>query len=172
MKLTLACLLILALVAGAACTQATEAPPETNLPPTTTQAEETPPASTPPPTTPAEEETGAAITEEDVEAAKQVVFAYWEAYNSYDVDGVLAFLEESHRVDREEEIRKDIGQMKTYSITLGVEEEAEPTITDDGMVAIYILVDVPVFGQKDRHVIYYLTEIEGEWKICSSVNVE
>jgi hypothetical protein len=181
MKLTLACLLILALVAGAACTQVVEAPPETALPPVTTPATQAP-ATTPPPatTTPTEEPeatppaatTEGGITEEDIEAARQAVFAYREAFNNYDVEGALAFLEESHRADREDGIRSDIGQMKAYGIKLGVEEEAEPTITDDGMVAIYIKLDVPVFGQKDRHVIYYLMEIEGEWKICVSEDVE
>lgn len=166
MRLMLACLLVLALVAGAACTQVAEAPPETSLPPATT-----PEASTPPPTTPAQtEETTppAATNEEDIEAARQVVFAYWEAFNSYDVDGVLALLEESWREERADEIASEIGQMKAFGITLGVEEEAEPAVTDDEMVAIKMFIDVPIIGQKDRHYTYYLKDIEGEWKICSA----
>ena len=171
MKLTLACLLVLTLIAGAACNQTAEVPPGSHLPPANGEEAEATTTSTPPPTTPAEEEAEATITEEDVEAARQVVFAYREAFNNYDVEGTLAFLEESLRAEREEAIRSDISQMKSYGIKLGVEEEAEPTVTDDGMVAIYIMLDVPVFGQKDRHVIYYLMEIEGEWKICSYEDV-
>lgn len=176
MKLTLACLMVLTLIVGAACAQTPEAPPETDLPPAATQGEETeaPVASTPTPTPEATEEAEtpppAATAEEDIEAARQAVFAYREAFNNYDVEGALAFLEESHRAEagREDGIRSDIGQMETYGIKLGVEEEAEPTVTADGKVEIYIKLDVPVFGQQDRHIIYQLMEIEGEWKICSS----
>jgi len=162
MKLTLACLLVLALVAGAACTQVTEAPPETDLSPTTP-----PPATTTP--AQAEETTPpATITEEDIEAARQVVFAYWEAFNSYDVDGVLAFLEESWREDRADDIAGEIGQMEMFGVTLEVEEEAEPAITDE-TVGIKMLVKTPLGA---KHYIYYLKEIDGEWKIYFAEEVE
>jgi hypothetical protein len=171
-KLTLTCLLALALIASAACTQTVETPPETSQL-AIIQEEETPSTSTPTPEATESEKTQppATTTEEDIEAARQVVFAYREAYNNYDVEGALSFLEESHRAEREDEIRSDIAQMDTYNIKLGVEEEAEPEVTADGMVAIYIKLDVPVFGQKDRHVVYKLTELAGEWKICISEDV-
>lgn len=175
MKLTLAYLLILALAVFPACTQPAEAPPDGEPPPATTEGEEAPPSEPPPPATTEEDEEAPpsdAITEEDVEAARQVVFAYREACNNYDVEGALAFLEESLRADKEDDIRSDISQMETFGIKLGVEEEAEPTVTADGKVEIYIKLDVPVFGQKDRHAIYQLMEIEGEWKICFAESVE
>jgi hypothetical protein len=171
MRLTLACLLVLALIAGAACTQAAEAPPETTLPPTTpvTQAPPTtPPAATIP--TQAEETTPPAAAEEaiageDIEAARQVVSAYWEAYNSYDVDGVLALLEDSWREERADAIAGEIGQMKTFGITLNAEEEAEPEVTADGTVAIKMKIATPL---GDRHYTYRLKKINGEWKIYSA----
>ena len=171
MKLTLACLLVMALVAGAACAQTIETPPEADPTPTA-QVDETPPASTPTPTPEATEEEAdqplATITEVDIEAARQAVFAYREALNNYDLEGTLAFLEESHRAEREEDIRSDIGRMEAVGIHLAVEEEAEPTVTADGKVEIYIKIDVLFFGQKDRHVVYRVMKIEGEWKICES----
>jgi hypothetical protein len=166
MRLTLACLLVLALIAGAACTQAAQAPPETTLPPTApvTQAPTTtPPAATIP--TQAEETTPPAAAEEDIEAARQVVSAYWEAYNSYDVDGVLALLEDSWREERADAIAGEIGQMKTFGITLNAEEEAEPEVTADGTVAIKMKIATPL---GDRHYTYRLKKINGEWKIYSA----
>jgi hypothetical protein len=166
MRLTLACLLVLALIAGAACTPVAETPPETS-PPTTAPPTQAPPTTPPPATTPAQVEetippaTEEAVTPEDIEAARQVVFAYWEAYNSYDVDGVLALLEDSWREERADEIAGEIGQMKMFGVTLEVEEEAEPAITDE-TVGIEMLVNTPLGA---KHYIYYLKEIGGEWRI-------
>ena len=105
---------------------------------------------------------------EDEETARQVVFAYWEAFNNYDVEGVLAFLEESYRLEREEGIASEIGQMQSFGVKLGVEEEAEPTTTPEGKVEIKIKLSVPM-GQPDRHITYELVKINGEWKICATV---
>jgi hypothetical protein len=147
MRLTLACLLVLAIIATAACTQATQTPPETTLP-ATTPATQAPPTTPPPATTaqatqtpPATEE---AITEANIEAARQVVLAYWEAYNSYDVDGVLALLEDSWREERADAIAGEINQMKTFGVTLNAEEEAEPEVTADGTVAIKMKIATPL----------------------------
>jgi hypothetical protein len=173
MRLTLACLLVLFLIAGAACTQVAETPPETSLP--TTQASPTTPPVT---TTPAQAEettppaTEEAITTADIEAARQVVFAYWEAFNNYDVDGVLALLEDSWREERADEIASEIGQMEGAGMTMGVEEEAEPEVTAAGTIVIKMLIDIPVPIMPDRHYIYHLKKIDGEWKICSAEEVK
>jgi hypothetical protein len=163
MKLTLAYLLILVLVIFSACAQPAEAPPDGTPPPDTTQENAEVP---PPPDTTAEEDKEtpppAAITQEDVDAARQVVFAYLEAFNNYDVEGVLAFLEESWRQEREESLTSEIGQMKTFGVTLGVEEEAEPAINPDETVEIKMKLSTPL---GDRHMTYHLMKINEEWKI-------
>jgi hypothetical protein len=180
MKLALACLLILALAILPACTQPAEVPPDIT-PPTPTQEEtETPSLSEPTPTNPTEEEAETppsatneeSITEEDIEAARQVVFAYWEAFNNYDVDGVLAFLEESWQEDSADDIASEIDQMKGANMTMGVEEEAEPTVTTDGTIVIKMLIDIPIMIMPDRHYSYYLKKIDGEWKIYYAEEVE
>jgi len=169
MKLILAYLLILVLVIFPACTQPAEAPPSTTPgiitqedeeappPATTAQEEAETPPSTPPP---------AIVTQADVDAAREVVFKYWEAFNSYDVEGVLAFLEESYRQERQESITSDIGRMQSLRIKIGVEEEAEPTITPEGKVEIKMKIKTPI-GTK--HYTYYLVKINDEWKIYLSV---
>jgi hypothetical protein len=145
MKLTITCLLVLALITGAACTRATEAPPETELPPATTEG---------------------GVIEEDIEAARQVVFAYFDALNNYDLEAALACLEESWGNEKELDLSGEIKQMKTYGVTLTVEEEAEATVTTDDRIELYIKIYVSMALQPDRHAAYQLMEIDGEWKIC------
>ena len=161
MKLTLACLLVLALVASAACTQTVEAPPANG------EEAEAPLTSTTPPDTAEDEEAPppATVTEEDIEAARQVVFTYLDALNNYDLEGVLACMEESWGQEREASLTSEIGQMETFGVTLGVEEEAEPAINADETIEIKIKLDVPM-PMPDRHVTYQLMKIDGEWKIC------
>ena len=172
MKLTLACLLVLTLIAGAACNQTAEVPPGSHLPPANGEEAEATTTSTPPPTTPAEEEAEtpppATITEEDIEAARQVVLAYFEALNNYDLEAALACMEESWGNEKGPGLASEISQMKTWSVSLTVEEEAEPTVTADDRVELHIKIDVSTFGQPDRHAVYQLMEIEGKWKICYS----
>jgi len=102
----------------------------------------------------------------EIVAARQVVYDYWEAFNAYDAEGALASLEESYRQERAEEIPDEIGQMEAAGVTLGVEEEAEPTVTPEGTVVMKIKLDVPILP--DRQVTYELVKIDGEWKICYS----
>lgn len=137
MKLILASLLIPVLVVFAACAQ---------------------PVATPPPGAPP-----ATITPEDAEGARQVVSAYWEAFNNYDVEGALAYLEESYQQEERESTASEIGQMQSFGVKLGVEEETEPTLNPEGKVEIKIKLTTPVGA---KHNTYYLAKINDEWKIC------
>lgn len=153
MKLTLILLLIPILVLFAACGQAAEEPLSSE-----------PPAET---ETPAENgEVAGTLSQGEIDAARQVVYDYWEAFNAYDVEGVLACLEESYRQIRADEIPGEIGQMEAAGVTLELEEEAEPVVTPEGIVVIQIKLIVPVLP--DRHITYDLVKIDGEWKICDS----
>jgi len=105
-----------------------------------------------------------AITEEDIDAAWQVVLEYWEGRNSYDLERVLACYEESYRQDREEEVASEISQMQMARITIEVEEEAEPVITDEGIIELRVQLNLP-FPIPARHIIYYMVKVDGEWEI-------
>lgn len=98
----------------------------------------------------------------DIQAVRLVVYQYWEAFNSYDADGVLSYLEDAYRKQKEEEIRGDIGRMRFFRVKLGVEEEMAPVIHSGGQAEIKIRLSTPV-GTK--HVTYYLTRETGQWKI-------
>lgn len=105
-----------------------------------------------------------AVTQEDVDAARQTLVEYWDARNSYDEERILACYEESFRQEREEEVRSQISQQKMARIKIEVEEEAEPVITDEGIIEIRLKLNLP-FPIPDRHVTYYMVKVDGEWKI-------
>jgi len=52
---------------------------------------------------------------EQIETLRQLAFDYWAAFNVYDKEKVLSFLEESYRTERESRIRSDIGRLSAYS---------------------------------------------------------
>lgn len=170
MKLILIFLLVPALLLLPACAQPTEAPTTTEedeeLPVVSAVIEEE--ETTPPAVVEEQEETPPAISQEDIAAAQEVVFRYWEAFNNYDIEGVLACLEESYRLEKEASLKSDMDRMRAFNTKLGVEEEAEPAITPEGKIEIKIKLDVPL-PMPDRHVSYYLEKINGEWKIYLSV---
>jgi hypothetical protein len=153
MKLTLILLLIPVLVLFAACGQAAEEPLGTEPP-----AESSAPADN--------GSVAGTLSQEEIDAARQVVYDYWEAFNAYDVDGVLATLEDSYCQIRADEIPGEIGQMEAAKVQLELEEEAEPVVTPEGIVVIQIKLIVPILP--DRHITYDLVKIDGEWKICDS----
>jgi hypothetical protein len=159
MKLTLILLLIPVLVLFAACGQAADEPLDTSAPTDSgAPADEGAPADN--------GSVAGTLSQEEIDAARQVVYDYWEAFNAYDVDGVLACLEDSYCQIRADEIPGEIAQMQGAGVTLELEEEAEPVVTPEGIVVIQIKLIVPVLS--DRHITYDLVKIDGEWKICDS----
>jgi hypothetical protein len=153
MKLTLILLLIPVLVLFAACGQAADEPLGTETPAESNAPEDN-------------GEVAGTLSQGEIDAARQVVYDYWEAFNAYDVEGVLDYLEESYRQLRADEIPGEIGQMEGAGVTLELEEEAEPVVTPEGIVVIQIKLIVPILS--DRHITYDLVKIDGDWKICDS----
>jgi hypothetical protein len=147
MKLLVALLLTPALILFAACGQAADEPADNSEPADNGQV-------------------AAALSAGEIDAARQVVYDYWEAFNAYDAEGVFACLEDTYYELRKDEIPGEIAQMQGAGVTLELEEEAEPVVTADGMVVIQIKLIVPILP--DRHITYDLIKIDGEWKICDS----
>ncbi len=153
MKLAIAFLLIPVLVLFAACGQAADDPVGNGEPADNGDLADN-------------GSVAAAISAEEIDVARQVVYDYWEAFNAYDVDGVLACLEESYCQEREADIPGEIAQMQAAKVTLELEEEAEPVVTPEETVVIQIKLDVPILP--DRHITYELVKVDGVWKICAS----
>ena len=106
---------------------------------------------------------------EDVAAIRQIVEAYWEAFNEYDVDHAVTMLEPGYRAQEEDLIRSDIGRMKILRVTLEVSEETPPTLNADGDYETYLSLKTPI---DTRTVLMVFRRIEGQWWIIFSDEVE
>ena len=106
---------------------------------------------------------------EEADALRQMAFDYWEAFNAYDADRVLEFLEEGYGQEREEKIRGDIGRLKLFSVQLGVTEESPPSIVGEDEREMYLTMKEPLGTRRIRMA---FREVGGEWKITFSEEVE
>ena len=89
---------------------------------------------------------GAAVADDTVEvtALRELAFQYWDAFNEYDVDSVLAFLEPTYRAQREEPIREDIARLEQFSVELGVTEHIPPHLAESGQWEMHLVMEVPI----------------------------
>ena len=95
--------------------------------------------------------------------------AYWEAINSYELEKALGFLEESYRLQEEEELTENIELMKTFAIKLIVTAVSPPEAVDDETREMHWNVKNPLNVLR-IHMIFQ--QIEGEWKIVSAEQLQ
>ena len=191
--------LAIVIVAGVACGGSTDSAPvseperveptATSIPSPTPTPEPTPtpapsPTPTPEPTaTPTPEpqgesqeadetatpEVSPSLDAEEADALRMLGSAYWEAINAYELEKALRFLEESYRLQEEEELTENIELMKTFAIKLTVTEASPPEAVDDETREMYWTVKNPLNVLR-IHMIFQ--QIEGEWKIISAEQVQ
>ncbi|MCZ7661609.1 MAG: hypothetical protein M5U22_01015 [Thermoleophilia bacterium] len=65
----------------------------------------------------------------DAAALRKLAFAYWKAYNAYDVDAALAYLEPGYRAARAKVVSSEINRIETFGVTLGISEKSPPLLT-------------------------------------------
>ena len=179
-RLIAPCILVTLAVVGVACGSSTPAEP-TSVPVDDAKAtpvpvsdpEPTPvPADDPEPTpVPADdpEPTSGLVEDAEADALRQMTLDYWEAFNAYDADRVLGFLEEGYGQEREEKIRDDIGRLKLFGVQLGVTEESPPSIVDEDEWEMYLTMKEPLGTRRIRMA---FREVDGEWKITFSEEVK
>lgn len=80
----------------------------------------------------------------DAALFREMAFAYWDAFNAYDIDAVLSFLEPVYRSHREEQVRSDLGRLKQFRVKLGVSEHISPVIGESGDWEMYLLMKEPL----------------------------
>jgi|GEM_PF-2444664 len=147
----------------AACARATPTPTPTATPTPTSVATATGiPTSTP-------TQAPAAAEAADAEVLRQLAFAYWEAFNAYDADRALSYLEDAYRAERESEIRSEIGQIRMFRVKLGVSEESPPQVVGQGDWEMFLSMKEPIGTRRIRMA---FTPVEGEWKITCAEEVK
>ena len=106
---------------------------------------------------------------EDINALSKLAFAFWDAYNAYDGDKTLGYLEENYRQLRGEEIRDNIGLMKLFGVKLELSEESPPHMISDGEWEMHMTMKEPLGTRRIRMA---FRQVEGEWKIAFAEQVQ
>ena len=102
------------------------------------------------------------VDPQEADALRKLAFAYWEAFNAYDADRALGYLEEDYRQQQDSAVRDDIGLIKLFSVKLGVSEETPPQVVGNDEWEMYLTMKEPLGTRRIRMA---FQKVEGEWKI-------
>ena len=111
----------------------------------------------------------AGTSAEDVATIGEMVEGYWAAFNAYDADVAVPMLEESYRDVEEELIRRDIGRMKLFRVSLDVSEETPLALNERGDYETYLKITTPV---DSRRLLMIFRRIGGQWWIVFSDEID
>ena len=105
----------------------------------------------------------------DATAVRDVALGYWAAYNAYDPEKTLSYLDEGYRASQEKTIRNEIGQIKNFGVELGVNEKSPPVLTAPGQAEMYLTMKTPT---GTRTVLMKFTLQGDVWAITFAEEVE
>jgi len=154
--------LILAAMLAAAC-----AGPVATSGPTPTPAATPAPTPTATPPTPLAVPLGS-IAPAEADALRRLAFAYWDAYNAYDVDRILSYLEPSERAKREAGIRDEIGRLKTFGVKLGISEQSPPALSAPDTGEMLMTMQEPLGSRTMKMVFLHR---DGRWWVTAADEV-
>ena len=109
------------------------------------------------------------ISAADATAVRALAADYWAAYNAYDPEKAISYLDESVGPAKEESIRDEIGRIKTFGVQLGVSEKSAPVLTAPGQVEMYLSMKTPtgtrtvfmkVAQRGDHWAVTYMEEVK------------
>jgi hypothetical protein len=86
----------------------------------------------------------ALISARDSLAVRDLVRAYWAAYNAYDPEKAISYLDEGYRPSKEKAVRDEIGRLKTFHVQLGVSEKSAPVLIGPGLAEMYLGMKTPI----------------------------
>ena len=105
---------------------------------------------------------GAVTDSQEADALRQLAFSYWEAFNAYDAEKTLGFMEESYRLQRQEEIHNEIELIELFGVRLDVSEVTPPHIVSEDEREMYLDLKEPLGTRRIRMA---FRNADGEWKI-------
>jgi hypothetical protein len=87
--------------------------------------------------------TGVPISAADTLAVRRLVGSFWEAYNAYDPERVISYLDEHYRPIKEPVVRDEIRRLKAFSVTLGVSEKSAPVLVEPNEAEVFLNMKTP-----------------------------
>ena len=98
----------------------------------------------------------------DTQAVRDLANAYWTAYNAYDADKALSYLEKSYGASQDKTVRSEIGQIKTFGVKLGVKEKSAPVLNGADTAQMFLTMSTPT-GK--RLMLMKFKRVGGAWTI-------
>ncbi len=105
----------------------------------------------------------------DLAAVRASTTGYWTAYNAYDADKALSYLEDGYRKAVEKTVRSEIGKLKTFGVKLGVSEKGAPLSSSPDRAVIFLNMTTPTGA---RIVSMAFARVGGAWKITAVTEVK
>ena len=136
---------------------------------TTSTAEPTSATSVPASDTSATTAQGAAMSAKDAQAVRDLAFKFWAAYNAYEPDTAVSYLDETYRVTKEAVVRDEISRIKTFGVTLGMSEKTAPALTGPDQAEMYLTMKEPI---GTRTMLMKFDKQDGAWIITYSEEVK
>jgi hypothetical protein len=87
--------------------------------------------------------TGPPLSAADARAVRGRAFAYWDAYNDYDPETAISYLDEGYRPAQAPVVRDDVGRIKTFGVKLGMTEKTAPVAIGSGQAEMYLSMKTP-----------------------------
>lgn len=141
-----------------AATQEATATPRAEPTPSATAAAQTATATPQAAATPAEAASGGAP--DLVEHLRERTMQMWAVYNTYDVDALGTFYEESYWQEEEDEVRANLRPFRTFGAKIDPEETSPPTEIAPGKWETRHDASFPFGSVK---MIFIWEEFDGEW---------
>jgi len=112
---------------------------------------------------------GAAMSAKDAQAVRDLAFKFWAAYNAYEPDTAVSYLDETYRVTKEAVVRDEISRIKTFGVTLGMSEKTAPALTGPDQAEMYLTMKEPI---GTRTMLMKFDKQDGAWIITYSEEVK
>ena len=103
-------------------------------------------------------------------AAMEVIQGYWAAFNNYDLDTAVTYLDPTYALTRAAGVKRDLDSFqagKGLHVQMVVYSVAEAGVLSDGRLDLRVTMKVTPAGLgSDNYLRYYMTkESDGSWKI-------
>jgi len=109
-----------------------------------------------------------ALSTDETDQVRTLAFAYWAAWNSYDLEKVFSLLDEPFRTNQAEQIENDLGRIKFWHVTLGMSEVNPPQRNAGGEVEMYLNMKEPT---GTRLILMKFVKTGSSWLVKSTEEV-
>ena len=102
-------------------------------------------------------------------AYEQVIRDYWAAFNAFNIEKCLSYLEPAYAVSRRPGLESELEEFKKgrmLGVKMVVDSVSPPATMENGQLQVQVTMKITPRGlSNDRYLIYDLVSLDGVWKI-------